>query len=318
MAKGEKRKREDDGDGPDRKKGKNNLGRGFRQVVPNRWYLDGSSGGIPSPSQPGNRAPHFMDVDPIEVNDEDEEWLPHIPEKHRPQQFPLTWTKVYKDRRPIMSAADVDNDDDELEIAAFQIRCKEGCGFKIYMDGSFCEIDPVSTPHGRRQKPPVCHDIPWAALRARMVLQERQSGFVFTRNFIRSVCWDTNNLRPGHSGCNAAGMKTTTVRMTDHERREADNIIQRMITKFTSENMLYFESGESNLKLPLSLQGASTPSSPSPSFNPSPSSSFSSPSPSPSPSGLSSPSPSPSSPSPSRPNAGPKPPSSFSTFKDLT
>ena len=135
--------------------------------------------------------------------DDDFDWLPVVP--GRPSPYSTTWNTTYANRVKVDGANGV----------FWRVQCDEGCGKPIDMDGKFQEINGASTPKGKLRKPPVCHIVPWALLKARLDEMEQEEkhqgrGRTLTDAFKKKVCWGMgNNLRPGHNGCNAGGTKET-------------------------------------------------------------------------------------------------------------
>jgi hypothetical protein len=168
---------------------------------------------------------------------EDEDYKQLI--ARRPAQFVNTFNIVYgkyfkaKKRLLLLGA----------EFHGYIVRCREpnclgkhhGVDEWIHMDhaNDFAEIGSWSTPKGSRIKPPVCHNVPWAALEHELDEKERIRQTVNPRkklseHFRRRVCWDPVNLRPGHFGCNAAGSKVTARTMTERDKLAARRVIERV------------------------------------------------------------------------------------------
>ncbi len=99
------------------------------------------------------------------------------------------------------------------------------------LNGQLQEVNARSTPHGLPRKPPVCHDVSWAALEVAMLrMAENQTRLLGRQaalrlDFVRAVCWEPDNLHPGHNACNASGAKTTAQNVGDKELRDAAVVI---------------------------------------------------------------------------------------------
>lgn len=268
---GLKRGREPDDKGPPTKKRK-------REVRPPARFRDSFPQRLQPASEEPNRLPAYQMTEDVGPSPGDFDWLPNIP--GRPQPFRLTWNKIYGHRKPVPPARRGKNG--VPAHAAYEIQCEERCRNTIYIDSNLKEIGAQSTAHGRLQKPPVCHITPWAALHLNLL--QRQSLDVrqrtFTDAFIRSVCWCSKNLRPGHNNCNATGVKTTLQNVPLHEQKDADRVIQHVITRYTKRNQSIWNPG--NQPNILTLQRRSPVFAGSPSSAQSPSPSQSSPSPAPS------------------------------------
>jgi hypothetical protein len=155
-----------------------------------------------------------IDMEANKVNEDandDFDWLPVDPT--RPSPEPGTWNTTYQGKTQASSASNKE--------VKWQILCQEDCKEPsplILMNGLHQELDASSTPHGKLRRPPVCHVIPWAHLKEALLQKEqadkRHAGAknrTLSQAFRRFVCWSVaKNLRPGHNGCNAKGIKETS------------------------------------------------------------------------------------------------------------
>jgi hypothetical protein len=159
----------------------------------------------------------------VSESSDDFDWAPPVP--GRPSPFGHTWNSVYVGLANVAGTPGV----------SWSIRCEEGCGQLIPMNGSRQEVGSSSTPHDKPRKPPVCHKIPWAHLNeALQELEqiEKHGGRARSMkdSFKRYVCWgDTNNLRPGHNGCNAVGMKETASTYSGSKKAAAVAFVERCV-----------------------------------------------------------------------------------------
>ena len=153
--------------------------------------------------------------DPGEEDDFD--WLAKVP--GRPSPYSTTWNLVYGRRKVV--------------TGGFEVACAEGNDGVIKLNSLLQEIDASSTPHGELRKPPVCHIIPWVLLSVALDEQQHIAGKVFKDDFRKYVCWgDITNLRTGHNGCNAGGVKVTTQTATASEKLQATNFVRRCIAQY--------------------------------------------------------------------------------------
>lgn len=146
--------------------------------------------------------------------EDDTDYLQSVP--GRPGQFTTTFSSVYG------SALFLNGQ--------YFIDCAEpGCPSKaLVMNSKWVELNARGTPHGRPRKPPVCHNVPWTALEMAMLDRERLKPGRYTDHFRKTVCWHVPNLRAGHNGCNAAGVKTQANNITTAELRAAAGIIDNV------------------------------------------------------------------------------------------
>lgn len=166
------------------------------------------------------------DIDQLVVEEQydndDFDWLPNVP--GRPAPYTTTWNVVYGHR--------------VLSGKGFTIPCQEGCGKDIELDSHLHEVNAGSTPHGKPRKPPVCHNVSWAALEVSMLNKEsaesslRKKPAHLTPDFVRAVCWETTNLRPGHNACNALGTKTTAQNVSPQELKAAEQVIDTVTNRW--------------------------------------------------------------------------------------
>lgn len=162
---------------------------------------------------------------------DDFDWLPAVP--GRPAPFPTTWAAVYK---PLSILRDTAG-----RVTGHTIICREKCGQIINLNGKLQEIGATATPHGKMRKPPVCHIASWVALEVVMNEQETLAGKRLTDGLRRAVCWDTANLRPGHNGCNAGGVKTTISNLGTTEKAAAKAVYDRVVTRYTALGLLIWQ-----------------------------------------------------------------------------
>jgi hypothetical protein len=174
-----------------------------------------------------------IDSEANKVNEDasdDFDWLP--PDSTRPSPEPGTWNQTYQGMTQASSASNKE--------VKWQILCQEKCKKPILMNGLHQELDASSTPHGKLRKPPVCHVVPWAHLKEAL-LEKEQAGHAGAKNrklsqaFRRFVCWSVaSNLRPGHNGCNAEGIKDSSdsYRQSSSKRDSARNIVETCMNKF--------------------------------------------------------------------------------------
>lgn len=100
------------------------------------------------------------------------------------------------------------------------------------------EIGALSTPHGRMQRPPICHKVPWAALKAYLDEYELKFNKQHYTDFVKFYCWYDSNLGPGHNGCNAQGTHTTSATVTNKEKLDAQGIYNDAVTYWQANNRL--------------------------------------------------------------------------------
>ncbi|KPF57432.1 hypothetical protein D621_08505 [beta proteobacterium AAP51] len=142
----------------------------------------------------------------------------------RPGQFSNTFTQTYG------SAT--------FQGGQFSIACAEpGCirGGTILMTAKWVEVRNTTPPVPPR-KPPVCHDVPWAALEVELAERERLAGKRFTDYFNKSVCWYQPNLRAGHAECNGMGVKTNA-QTAPQFKKAAGAIIDTVMADFSTQNL---------------------------------------------------------------------------------
>ncbi|MEL7469352.1 MAG: hypothetical protein AAFN27_12920 [Pseudomonadota bacterium] len=166
-----------------------------------------------------------IDVLAVTRTQDDLDWLPVEP--GRPSPFPTTWSQTYAGLVPVK--------DPSGTVTGFKLKCQEGCASWIHMDGKYCELGETTAPNRRLQKPPVCHDTPWVAIRE--MLNARENGKKFTEDFRRHACWHQSNLRPGHSTCNSSGQKAMASNLTGPEKSAANSLINRVIKEFNGKNI---------------------------------------------------------------------------------
>jgi hypothetical protein len=159
----------------------------------------------------------------------------------RPAPFSTTWAMTYAPLKVVKSKG--------KNKAKFTIKCEEKeCGKLIEMFGAHQEIpggkslthietNQKSKKSGVQTKPPVCHDVSWAALKLALFQFEQldMASRKLSKNFKRSVCWHQANLHPGHNGCNAAGTKTTEANVETDELKRAHSQIETVTTEFTAK-----------------------------------------------------------------------------------
>jgi hypothetical protein len=182
-----------------------------------------------------------IDSEANKVNEDasdDFDWLP--PDSTRPSPEPGTWNQTYQGKTLASSASNKE--------VKWQILCQEECkqlSPLILMNGLHQELNASSTPHGKLRKPPVCHDIPWAHLKAVLGEMEQQERYALgslkramAPDFKRYVCWgNTKNLRAGHNGCNASGAKDTLLTFSGSSKQKAQNFVEGCVNNYGAKNI---------------------------------------------------------------------------------
>ncbi len=108
----------------------------------------------------------------------------------------------------------------------------------IHLNAQSQEIDAASTPHGRLQRPPICHKVPWAALKAYLDEIELNQNLEHYTDFVKFYCWYESNLGPGHNGCNAQGTHTTASTVTSLEKQQAKAIYDDAVSDWQASGRL--------------------------------------------------------------------------------
>lgn len=161
-------------------------------------------------------------------NDDGLDWLPHDPSRPSPPKN--LWLQVYA---PLKHLDDENAGEGVPEGAEFSIQCDEDCGKFIYLNGSYQELNAVSTPHNELRKPPICHIVSWAVLNVVRKEVEEKEQRLHTDAFLKHYCWQLANMRTGHNGCNSSGTKSTSTSYSDQEKTLAKARYKSAVSSYT-------------------------------------------------------------------------------------
>lgn len=190
---------------------------GKRRSIPPGKYLDNMASEAMLLASDPDADSLVRERDPGEEDDFD--WVVNVP--GRPSPYSVTWNLVYGGRKPV-------------KTGGFEVACGEGNDGVIKMNSLLQEVNASSTPHGALRKPPVCHIIPWVLLSVALDEHQHTVGKTLREDFRRYVCWgDTTNLRTGHNGCNAGGVKVTAQTATSSEKSQATAFVLRCLSQYS-------------------------------------------------------------------------------------
>ena len=157
----------------------------------------------------------------------------------RPGAPKALWDKVYMVNTPPRNWTDIQpSGSGSSPDVAHEVQCQEPtCRAKsrtIQLNAKFQELNASGTPHGQLRRPPLCHILPWVALRAYLdEVEQKNFGMVHNTDFVKAYCWYAPNIQPGHNVCNGSGTHDTAATVTAKQKKDAEAQYNTVVNSFT-------------------------------------------------------------------------------------